>query len=250
MQPEREQLQQWLDEAENTVFFSGMGVSMDSGVPDFRRMDSAHMQTYGYPPEALLSRAFYERRPGPFFRWYRDKVLTPLLTAEPNSTHHKLLELEHAGRLRMILTANMDNLHQDAGSKKVIELCGNVMRNYCQYCEHRFTALDILEMPGIPYCYVDMCGQVIAPEIFLYGDPLNKDLLTDAVYHIVSSDLFILAGTGLLDYPAAALAHLYHGKRMVLINPEATPLEERADLVIHAPIREVMAGVRVKPKTP
>ena len=241
-------LQQWLDESSGLLFFSGMGVSMDSGIPDFRKMEPDHMAQYGLPPEALFSRAVYERRAAPFFRYYRDRVLAPLLTAEPNATHHKLVELEEAGKLRRILTANMDDLHQEAGSKKVIELYGSVMRNNCRNCERRYSALDIYEAPGIPYCDVDMCGLVIGPEIYLYGDPLDKDMLTEAIFQLLSCDLLIIAGTGLLEYPAAAIVHLYHGRKMVLINPEPTELEERANLVIHAPIHEVMAALKVNPK--
>lgn len=236
-----ETLQEWIDDSKNIVFYSGMGVSLDSGIPDFRVMDDKHMALYSAPPEAILTRTYFERCPMPFFRFYREKILAPLMDVEPNATHHKLVELEQAGRLRTILTQNMDDLHQEAGSKKVMELCGSVMRNDCPLCEHRISTLELYEMPGIPYCAVDMCGAVMTPDIYLYGDPLSKEMMIDATYHILCADLLIIAGTSLLEHPAAAIVHYYMGGRMVLLNPAPTPLEERANLVIHAPIHEVMA---------
>ncbi len=241
--------QEWIDESNSITFFSGMGVSLDSGIPDFRKMEDGHMATYGVPPETIFTRDYFERRPGPFFRYYRDKMLGPLLTAEPNATHHKLLELEAAGKLRMILTQNMDDLHQEAGSKKVIELYGSVMRNDCHHCERRYATLDIYEKPGIPYCDVDMCGKVIGPDIILYGDPLPTERMADAIYHAMCGDMLIVAGTSLQEYPAAAIVHYYMGKKMVLINPEPTPLDSRADLLIHAPIHEVMSQIKISPRS-
>lgn len=240
-----ETLQEWINESSNIVFFSGPGVSKESGIPDFRRMDDQYFRKYEYPPEAILSRPFLERRPAPFFQFYRDKILSPLLTVEPNATHRKLVELETAGKLRMIITQNMDDLHQEAGSRKVIELCGSVMRNNCPRCERRLSALEIFEHPSIPYCDADMCGGVMWPDIFLYGDALNAELMTNAIYHVLSADLLIVAGTSILDYPAAGIVYYYMRKKMVLINELPSAMDFRANLVINAPISEVMGQLTV-----
>lgn len=240
-----ETLQKWIDESSNIVFFSGIGMSMESGIPDFRRMDDLYLKKYEYPPEAILTRSFLERKPAQFFQFYRDKILTPLITAEPNAAHRKLVELEAAGKLRLIITQNMDDLHQEAGSRKVMELHGSVMKNSCPRCDRHLSAFDILEHPGIPYCDVDMCGGVFSPDVVLYGDALNYELLTDAIYNVLSADLFIVAGTSLLDYPAAGIIYYYCRKKMVLINDQQTPMDHRANLVINAPISEVMSKINV-----
>jgi NAD-dependent deacetylase len=240
-----ETLQEWIDESSNIVFFSGPGMSMESGIPDFRHIDEQYFRKYDFPPDAILSRPFLERKPAQFFQFYRDKILSPLTSVEPNAAHQKLVELEAAGKLRMIITQNMDDLHQEAGSRKVLELFGSVMRNNCPRCERRLSALDILEHPSIPYCDADMCGGVIWPEIFLYGDALNEELMTNAIYNILSADLFIVAGTSLLDYPAAGFIYYYMRKKMVLINENPTAMDFRANLVIHAPISDVMSKIQV-----
>ncbi len=240
-----ETLQAWIDESSSIVFYSGAGVSLESGIPDFRSMDEHYFEKYGYPPEAILSRPFFQRKPAEFFQFYRDRILTPLLTAEPNAAHLKLAELESRGKVRRIITQNMDGLHQEAGSIKVLELLGSVMRNPCPDCERRRTVLEILEHPGIPYCDVDMCGAIFTPEVFLYGDGLDKEAMTTAMYDMLNADLLIIAGTGLLEYPAAALIHLYSRKKMVLINEKQNAMDSRADMVINAPVSEVMGQIKV-----
>jgi len=242
-------LQEWIDNTSNIVFFSGPGLSIESGLPDFRCMEEDQLQKYEYPPEAILSRLFFERKPEPFFRFYRERILAPLLTAEPNAAHRKLAELETADKLRMIITQNMDDLHQEAGSRKVLELYGSVMRNDCPRCERRLSTLDLLEHPGVPYCDVDMCGGVITPQVHLYGDALNNDLLTNAVYYALSANLFIVAGTSMLENPAASILYHYSGKKLVLINETPTPLDGRANLIIRAPVSEVLAQIKVNPRT-
>jgi NAD-dependent deacetylase len=249
MSHEIETLQQWVDESRSIVFYSGPGVSHASGIPDFRKMEEDHLEKYKFPPEALLSRAFFERKPEQFFRFYKERIIAPLLTAEPNAAHHKLAELEAAGKLRTIITENMDDLHQEAGSKKVIELHGSVMRNDCPRCERRISTLDLYEHPSIPYCDVDMCGGIMSPDITLYGDGIDKDKMTNAIFYVLTANVLIIAGTSLVDYPAAGILHHYSGKKMVIINEKETPLDSRADLIIHAPIAEVM-GKLIVPNEP
>ncbi|MDD3350470.1 MAG: NAD-dependent protein deacylase [Eubacteriales bacterium] len=241
-------LQQWIDESSSIVFFSGAGVSLESGVPDFRSMGNDYFQKYDYPPEAILSRTFFQRKPEEFFQFYRDRILRPLLTAEPNTTHNKLATLEAAGKIRRIITQNMDGLHQEAGSLKVLELYGSVMRNPCPDCERRRTVLEILEHPNVPYCDVDMCGAIFTPEIFLFGDGLDKETMTTAMFDMVNADLLIIAGTSLLEYPAAAFVHLYGRKKMVLINEKEHAMDSRADLFLNASVSEVMSQINVGEK--
>lgn len=245
MNSDIEKLQEWINESQKIVFFSGSGMSLESGIPNFRHMDEQYFKKYEYPPEAIFTRSFLDRKPGQFFQFYREKILTPLITAEPNAAHQKLVELERAGKLRLIITQNMDDLHQEAGSRKVLELHGSVMKNSCPRCERHSSAFDILEHPGIPYCDVDMCGGVISPDIVLYGDPLNQDIMADAIYNILSADLLIVAGTSLLDYPAAGIIYYYWGKKMVLINEKQNAMDSRANLVFNAPICEVMSQIEV-----
>ena len=194
------------------------------------------MERFRFPPEAILSRAFFNRKPAQFFDFYRERILAPLVTAEPNAAHRKLAEMEAAGKLRTIITQNMDDLHQEAGNRKVLELCGSVMRNNCPRCEQRISTLDILERPVVPYCDVDMCGAVMTPDIVLYGDALNEELVTNALYFVLSSNVFLVLGTNLSTYPAASIVHHYSGKKLVLINQEEHPLDSMANLVIRAPL--------------
>lgn len=242
-----ETLQKWIDDTGNIVFYSGFGVSGASGIPDFRRMEDNHFETYRYPVEVILTRPFFERKPELFFQYYRNRVLAPLLTADPNAAHQKLVELEKADKLRMLITQNIDELHQEAGSRKLLELYGSVMRNNCPRCERFLSALDIYERPTAPMCDVDMCGGVITPEIFLYGDALNPDILANAIYYALTANVFIVAGTSLTEYPAASIVHHYTGNKLVLINEEEGPLDHRANLIIRAPIDEVMAQLVVNP---
>lgn len=238
-------LQQWVDESSRIVFFSGPGMSVESGVPDFRSMDELYFEKYAYPPETILSRSFLERKPAEFFQFYRERILAPLTSAEPNAAHLKLAEMESSGKLLRIITQNMDELHQEAGSRKVLELHGSVMRNNCPRCERRVTVYDIYQHPGIPYCDVDMCGAFMTPEVVLYGDALDHELVTQAILDMQMCDLLIIAGTSLSEYPAAGIIFPYWRKKMVLINEKENTIDYRADLVIRAPICDVMSQIGV-----
>ena len=242
-------LQEWIDECDSIVFFSGAAMSWESGIPDFRSIDEHYFKTYDYPPDTILSRPFLERKPKQFFDFYRARILEPLMTAEPNAAHFKVAELEQAGKLRTVITQNIDELHHEAGSRKLLEISGSITRNHCPLCEQRLSAFDLYHHPGIPYCDVDMCGAVISPDIVLYGDPLHPDLMSDAIYNILMADLFIVAGASLVSHPAAGFVHYYARKKMVLINEQPSAMEDRADLVIHAPIREVMGQLTVSNHT-
>ena len=231
---ERETLKQWLSESENIVFFGGAGVSTESKIPDFRSTDGLYNQQYAYPPETILSHTFYMRRPEEFYRFYRNKMLFP--DAEPNRAHKALAKLEQEGRLRAVITQNIDGLHQAAGSKEVLELHGSVHRNYCTRCGKFFDLSAILGMEGVPRCE---CGGIIKPDVVLYEEGLDQETLQKAVRYIQNAEILIIGGTSLTVYPAAGLIDYYRGKKLVLINKTATPMDERADLVISAPIGEV-----------
>ena len=238
---ERETLKQWLSESENIVFFGGAGVSTESKIPDFRSTDGLYNQQYAYPPETILSHTFYMRRPEEFYRFYRNKMLFP--DAEPNRAHKALAKLEQEGRLRAVITQNIDGLHQKAGSREVLELHGSVLRNYCTKCG-KFDGLEaVLESEGVPRC---TCGGVIKPDVVLYEEGLDQHTLQKAVYYISNADVLIIGGTSLTVYPAAGLIDYYGGKKLVLINKSVTPMDSRADLVISGPIGEILgdaAGV-------
>ena len=238
---ERETLKQWLSESENIVFFGGAGVSTESKVPDFRSTDGLYNQQYAYPPETILSHTFYMRRPEEFYRFYRNKMLFP--DAEPNRAHKALAKLEQEGRLRAVITQNIDGLHQKAGSREVLELHGSVLRNYCTKCGKFYGLEAVLESEGVPRC---TCGGVIKPDVVLYEEGLDQHTLQKAVYYISNADVLIIGGTSLTVYPAAGLIDYYGGKKLVLINKSVTPMDSRADLVISGPIGEILgdaAGV-------
>ncbi len=240
-------LQTWLDGTSNVVFYSGFGLSAESGVSDYRKMKPDHFDKYRFPVEAIWSRAFFERKPEFFFEYYRNEVLAPLLTAEPNPAHLKLVEMSKANKLRMLITENIDELHQEAGTKKLIELHGSVMRNNCPRCERFMSALDIYERTTAPICDVDMCGGMLTPEIHLYGDALDLDMMLNAVYFALTAQVFIVAGTSLSSLPVASIVHHYTGNKLVLINETEDVLDSRADLVIRAPVQDVMAQLQVNP---
>lgn len=241
MEQLRETLQRWIDESRRIVFFGGAGVSTESGIPDFRSVDGLYSQQYRYPPETILSHTFYEAQPEEFFRFYRGKMLFP--DAKPNAAHAKLAELERAGRLTAVVTQNIDGLHQDAGSREVLELHGSVRRNYCEKC-HRFYELeDILHSGGVPACAA--CGGRVKPDVVLYEEALDGDTLDQALRHIQSADMLIIGGTSLAVYPAASLVNYYRGNRLVLINKSPTPYDSRADLVIAGAIGEVLGQIEV-----
>ena len=238
---ERETLKQWLSESENIVFFGGAGVSTESKIPDFRSTDGLYNQQYSYPPETILSHTFYMRRPEEFYRFYRNKMLFP--DAEPNRAHKALAKLEQEGRLRAVITQNIDGLHQKAGSREVLELHGSVLRNYCTKCGKFYGLEAVLESEGVPRC---TCGGVIKPDVVLYEEGLDQHTLQKAVYYISNADVLIIGGTSLTVYPAAGLIDYYGGKKLVLINKSVTPMDSRADLVISGPIGEILgdaAGV-------
>ena len=232
---------QMVKDSDNIVFFGGAGVSTESGIPDFRSVDGLYHQKYDYPPETILSHTFYMRHTEEFYRFYRDKMLC--LTAKPNITHYKLAELEKAGKLKAIVTQNIDGLHQAAGSKKVLELHGSVHRNYCRGCGKEFDAEYILNSKGIPQC--DSCGGWIKPDVVLYEEGLNQQTLEDAVSYIHQADMLIIGGTSLAVYPAAGLIDYYRGDKLVLINKSTTPMDGRADLLIQAGLGEVFGQVEV-----
>lgn len=238
---ERETLKQWLSESENIVFFGGAGASTESKIPDFRSTDGLYNQQYAYPPETILSHTFYMRRPEEFYRFYRNKMLFP--DAEPNRAHKALAKLEQEGRLRAVITQNIDGLHQKAGSREVLELHGSVLRNYCTKCGKFYGLEAVLESEGVPRC---TCGGVIKPDVVLYEEGLDQHTLQKAVYYISNADVLIIGGTSLTVYPAAGLIDYYGGKKLVLINKSVTPMDSRADLVISGPIGEILgdaAGV-------
>lgn len=237
----QEQLQSWITESDNIVFFGGAGVSTESGIPDFRSVDGLYHQSYDYPPETILSHTFFMEKPEEFYRFYRDKMICP--GVKPNAAHLKLAELERAGKLRAVVTQNIDGLHQMAGSQTVYELHGSVHRNYCMKCR-QFYGIDLFEeTEGVPHCKV--CGGMIKPDVVLYEEGLDQETLEAAVLAISRADVLIVGGTSLVVYPAAGLINYYRGNKLVLINRDATPYDRKADLVIHDSIGKVLGGIQV-----
>ena len=236
-----EQLQQWIKESRNIVFFGGAGVSTESGIPDFRSVDGLYNQRYRQPPETILSHTYFEGHTGDFYRFYRDKMIC--LDAKPNAAHLKLAELERAGKLRAVVTQNIDGLHQLAGSQAVYELHGSVHRNYCTKCR-AFYGVDFIQAgEGVPLCPV--CGGVVKPDVVLYEEGLDQDTVEGAVRAIAGADVLIVGGTSLVVYPAAGLINYYRGNRLVLNNRDPTPCDGQADLVIHDSIGKVLGGIAV-----
>ena len=234
-----EALQQLVDAAEKIVFFGGAGVSTESGIPDFRSVDGLYHQKYDYPPEEILSHTFFVRRPEEFFRFYRDKMLP--LDAKPNKAHLKLAEWEQAGRMTGVVTQNIDGLHQAAGSKRVFELHGSIHRNYCTKCRKFYPPEYIRDSKDpVPCC---SCGGRIKPDVVLYEEGLDNDVVSGAVHAIAQVDLMIVAGTSLTVYPAAGLLRYFRGKHLVLINRDATPVDSECDLVIHDKVGEVLGSL-------
>ena len=232
---EREILKKWLAESNNIVFFGGAGVSTESKIPDFRSTDGLYNQQYAYPPETILSHTFYMKKTDEFYRFYRNKMLFP--DAEPNRAHKALAKLEAEGRLKAVVTQNIDGLHQKAGSKEVMELHGSVLRNYCQRCGKFHGIEAILQSSGIPKCE---CGGTIKPDVVLYEEGLDQHTIQRSVYHISNADVLIIGGTSLTVYPAAGLVDYYNGNKLILINKDVTPMDNRADLVISGPIGEIL----------
>ena len=231
-----EQFLQMVKESDNIVFFGGAGVSTESGIPDFRSVDGLYNQKYEYPPETILSHSFYIKYPEEFYRFYRDKMLC--LDAEPNITHKKLAELEAAGKVKAVVTQNIDGLHQAAGSKTVYELHGSVLRNYCMDCHAFYDEKFVLASKDIPVCPV--CGGRVKPDVVLYEESLDEQTIENTIQAISHADTLIIGGTSLVVYPAAGLIDYFHGKYLVLINKSTTSADQKADLVIHDSIGEVM----------
>ncbi|MCI8576132.1 MAG: NAD-dependent protein deacylase [Lachnospiraceae bacterium] len=235
---ELDQLRQWIAESDNIVFFGGAGVSTESGIPDFRSVDGLYNQQYDYPPETIISHSFYKRNPEEFYRFYKNKMI--FQGAEPNAAHKALAKLEAQGKLKAVITQNIDGLHQAAGSREVLELHGSIHRNYCTRCGEFYSLDAILEQEGVPHC---QCGGIIKPDVVLYEEGLDQKTMETAVSYIRHADVLIIGGTSLTVYPAAGLIHYYQGKKLVLINKSVTPLDNQADLVVSGKIGEIFSRV-------
>lgn len=232
---EIETLREWIAESNNIVFFGGAGVSTESGIPDFRSVDGMYNQKYDYPPETILSHTFYVRKKEEFYRFYRDKMLFP--NAEPNAAHKKLAEWEQQGKLKAVITQNIDGLHQKAGSKKVLELHGSVLRNYCERCGEFYDLDFIMNSEGVPVC--KKCGGPVKPDVVLYEEGLDNSTISEAIKCISEADILIIGGTSLVVYPAAGLIDYYKGNKLVLVNKSQTSRDGQADLVINDAIGKV-----------
>ena len=235
-------LKQYVEESSAIVFFGGAGVSTESGIPDFRSVDGLYHQEWKYPPETIISHSFFVRNPEEFYRFYRKKLLCP--DAKPNAAHKKLAELEATGKLNAVVTQNIDGLHQLAGSRSVLELHGSVHRNICQVCGAVYDAEWIMMTTGVPHC--DKCGGRVKPDVVLYEESLPEDTLTRSVNAIANADLLLVGGTSLTVYPAAGLLRYFRGEHLVLLNRDATPMDEQADLCIREPIGKVLEQIQVR----
>ena len=235
---EAEQLQTIIDDSERIVFFGGAGVSTESDIPDFRSADGLYRQKYKYSPEQIVSHSFFVQNPEGFYEFYKEKMM--FLDAKPNAAHRKLAELEAAGKLTAVITQNIDGLHQAAGSKVVYELHGSVHRNYCEKCGKFYDFDYVYNSTGIPECE---CGGIIKPDVVLYEEGLNQEILNNSVRAIANADVLIIGGTSLAVYPAAGLIDYYKGNKLVLINKSTTARDCYADIVINQPIGEVLGQV-------
>ena len=231
-------LNSMITECENIVFFGGAGVSTESGIPDFRSVDGLYNQEYKYPPEMIISHSFYKRNPEEFYRFYKDRMI--FLNAKPNYAHEYLARLENMGKLKAVVTQNIDSLHTIAGSKNVFELHGSVMRNYCERCKKFFGVEHVINSIGVPKCE---CGGTVKPDVVLYEEPLDDNVVTGAVNAIAKADMLIIGGTSRVVYPAAGLINYFKGKYLVLINKSITDADNRADLVIHDSIGKVFGSI-------
>ena len=231
-------LKKWIAESDNVVFFGGAGVSTESGIPDFRSVDGLYNQKWKYPPETILSHSFFARFPEEYYRFHRAKLVID--GVKPNRAHLRLAELEREGHVRAIVTQNIDGLHQAAGSKTVLELHGSILRAYCSKCRRPYPADEMNHGEGVPRC---TCGGVIRPDIVLYEEPLDEEIMSEAIHYIRHAEVLIIGGTSLNVYPAAGLLNYYRGHKLGLGNRSATPYDGYADLVIHANIGEVFSQV-------
>jgi len=238
MQDKIQMLKDLIKNSNNIVFFGGAGVSTESGIPDFRSKDGLYSMKYKYPPEEILSRDFFVEQPDDFYEFYRDKLNS--LSIQPNITHYALAKLEELGKLKCVITQNIDGLHQKAGSKSVVELHGSILRNYCTKCRKFYKAESIFEMEDIPVCE---CGGIIKPDVVLYCEPLNYTSVNNALDAIEQCDLLIVGGTSLTVYPAASYVMNFRGKNLVIINKDATEYDYRANLVIKGSLGEVFSEV-------
>lgn len=235
---QEEILKQWIQESSHIVFFGGAGVSTESGIPDFRSQDGLYNQEYAYPPETIISHSFFMRNPEEFYRFYKNKMI--FRNAKPNAAHLALAKLEQEGKLKAVITQNIDGLHQMAGSKNVLELHGSIHRNYCMRCGKAYGLEAVADAAGIPRC---SCGGIIKPDVVLYEEGLDQQVLSAAVNAIRHTDMLIIGGTSLIVYPAAGLIDYYRGNKLVVINMSVTSQDKNADLVIQEPIGKVFAGI-------
>ena len=233
-------LQKMIDDSHRIVFFGGAGVSTESNIPDFRSSDGIYQEKYAYPPEQVVSHTFFQKKPELFYEFYKEKMM--FLDAKPNKAHLKLAEMEAKGKLSAVITQNIDGLHQLAGSKNVLELHGSIHRNYCQRCGKFYGAKYVKESEGIPICE---CGGTIKPDVVLYEESLDSEVIQQSVREIAQADMLIIGGTSLVVYPAAGFIDYFRGKHLVVINKRATPRDEQADLCIRKPIGEVLEGITV-----
>ena len=229
-------LKELIDGSDNIVFFGGAGVSTESGIPDFRSVDGLYNQTFRYPPETILSHTFYEKHTEEFYQFYRAKMLAP--DAQPNAAHYKLAQWEREGRLKAVITQNIDGLHQKAGSREVLELHGSVLRNYCTRCG-KFHDLDfILHTTGVPRCE---CGGVVKPDVVLYEESLDEGVMARAIHYIRQADVLLIGGTSLVVYPAAGLVQYYRGSKLAVVNKGVTGAALRAAVTVDGPIGQTLA---------
>ena len=226
-----------IKDSDNIVFFGGAGLSTESGIPDFRSVDGLYNQKYKYPPETIISHSFFMENTEEFYRFYKEKCLAPMINAKPNAAHLALAKLEEMGKLKAIVTQNIDDLHHRAGSKTIYELHGTSFRNHCMKCGKNFDIDYILEKDGVPHCE---CGGVIRPDIVLYEEPLDQDVISKSIEAISKADVLIIAGTTLVVYPAASFVNYYNGNKLILINLSNVPNEENINYVIHDKVGEVL----------
>jgi len=231
-------LKRWIEESDNVVFFGGAGVSTESGIPDFRSVDGLYNQKWNYPPETILSRSFFDYNPEEYYRFHREKLVID--GVKPNRAHLRLAELEQEGKVRAVVTQNIDGLHQAAGSKKVLELHGSLLRAYCSRCRRPYPAEKMNRGEGVPRC---VCGGIIRPDIVLYEEPLDQDVISEAISYIRHAEVLIIGGTSLNVYPAAGLINYYRGQKLALVNLSPTPYDSYADLVIHEKLGEVFSRI-------
>ena len=242
MKTQIEQLQEIIDGSDSIVFFGGAGVSTESGIPDFRSVDGLYNQKYDYPPETIISHSFYMRNKKEFYRFYKDRMLFP--DAKPNAAHLKLAELEKAGKLKAVVTQNIDGLHQMAGSKEVLELHGSVHRNICLRCGKVYDLKYVMDDPDpVPHCE---CGGELKPDVVLYEESLDSNVISKTLHYISTCDTLIIGGTSLVVYPAAGFIRSFRGRHLVLINKSATMADDEAELVINKPIGEVFSQIVVR----